>query len=370
MQRAGKFVRILAVLVVVCGGTAFAERREWLGGDGRWGDAAKWSPNGVPGTTAGDVATFPVRATQTVTVDSDVSLHQIDLAAKVANVRQIYSIAPGKTLALNLFNLYKETAADDIMICGGGTFALTNSPFYASGTINPVSVTISGAGTVFHMPKEASSGLYIGSVDDNYLNSPDVFRVTAGAKAVISNATCVGNSNNGGTIGKLFVDDGGYFYGGKILFIGRGAHVPGGVVCAVTNATLEADQIGVAAGWYQEFSGSNAVVRAASYIAFPHEENDNGAVRYAIMDFEDSVFETPNFAVLQGNAFSTGRLARCTLTCEHLKGCIGQYCRDSIFDIVDSCVTCAEIRVSAKGATNRSMELCDEQHASSCPLDV
>ena len=34
------------------------------------------------------------------------------------------------------------------------------------------------------MPKDASSGLYIGSVDNNYLNSPDVFRVTAGAKAI------------------------------------------------------------------------------------------------------------------------------------------------------------------------------------------
>ena len=121
--------RVLAAMMAAGSSVAFADSYQWTGGNGRWADALKWSPNGVPGTTAGDVATFPVRATQTVTVDSDVSLHQIDLAAKVANVCQIYSIAPGKTLALSLFNLYKETAADDIMICGGGTFALTNSPF-------------------------------------------------------------------------------------------------------------------------------------------------------------------------------------------------------------------------------------------------
>ena len=341
---------IIGLAMFIGCGMAFADSRQWSGGDGQWSDPTKWNPNGVPGTAANDIATFPVWATQTVAVDADVSLQRIDLAAKVANVRQTFSIAAGKTLAVDLFNLYKDTAADDIMICGGGTFALTNSPFFASGTINPVRVTISGAGTAFHMPKDASSGLYIGSVDNNYLNSPDVFRVTAGAKAIISNATCVGNSTNGGTTGKLVVDDGGYFYGGKIMFIGRGAQVPGGVVCAVTNATIEADKIGVAAGWYQEFIGSNAVVRAANYIAFPHEENDNGAVRYSIMDFEDSMFESPTIALLQGSAFSTGRLARCTLTCDYLKGCIGQYCRDSLFDIVDSCVTCAEIRVSAMGA--------------------
>ena len=254
--------------------SAHADSCEWRGGDGNWGDSSMWNPNGIPGTSAGDVATFRVRATQTVTVGDDVSLKQIDVAAKAPNVQQIYNIAEGKTLMLDLFNLYKDTAADDIVICGGGTFALTNSPLYASGADNPVRMTISGTGTVLSMPKGASSGLYIGSVDSNYLNSPDVFRVTAGARAIISNATCIGNNNGGGTIGKLFVDDGGYFYGGTILYVGRGARVPGGVVCAVTNATLEAAKIVVGPGWYQELVGSNAVVRATDTIAFPDDTHE------------------------------------------------------------------------------------------------
>ena len=112
---------------------------------------------------------------------------------------------------------------------GGCDCGSTCTPLYASGSANPVRMTISGAGTMLYMPKETSSGLYVGSVDNNYPNSPDVFRVTADARAIISNATCIGNNYAGGTIGKLVVDDGGYFYGGKILYVGRGARVPGSI---------------------------------------------------------------------------------------------------------------------------------------------
>ena len=222
--------RVLAAMMTAGGFVAFAGTYQWSGGDGRWGDSTKWNPNGVPGTAADDAATFPVRATQAVTVDADTSLHNIDLAAKVPNVMQTFNITSGNTLTLDDFRLYKDQAADDITICGGGTLALTNQPFYASGTINPVKVTISGEGTEFYMPKPTSSGLYVGSVDNNFLNSPDVFHVTAGARAIISNATCVGNAAGGGTIGRLVVDDGAYFYGGLFLYVGRGARVPGGVV--------------------------------------------------------------------------------------------------------------------------------------------
>ena len=347
--------RVLAVMMVAGSAVAFADSYQWSGGDGSWADATKWNPNGVPGTAAGDIATFPVRATQTVTVDADTSLHHVDLAAKVPNVLQTFNITSGNTLTLDDFRLYKQDAADHLTICGGGTLALTNQPFYASGTINPVKVTVSGAGTVFSMPKDAASGLYIGSVDENYPNSPDVFHVTAGATAIVANATCVGNVINYGratSIGRLVVDDGGYFYGGKILFIGRGATVPGGVVCAVTNATLEAEKIGLGAGWHHEFIGSNAVVRAAS-IEFPLEENiSNNAVRYLHMDFEDSTFEATNICLIEGCSFSTGMLSRCVLTCDNLKGCIGISSRSSLVDIVDSCVTCKEVRVSGVSASN------------------
>ena len=153
MQITSMSARILAATMTAGSIVAFAGTYQWSGGDGRWADATKWNPNGVPGTGANDIATFPVRATQTVTVGDDVSLKQIDVAAKAPNVQQIYNITAGKTLMLDLFNLYKDTAADDIVICGGGTFALTNSPLYASGADNPVRMTISGTGTVLSMPK-------------------------------------------------------------------------------------------------------------------------------------------------------------------------------------------------------------------------
>ena len=102
---------VIGVATFIGCGMALADSRQWSGGDGQWGDATKWNPNGVPGTSANDIATFPVSETQTVTVNTDVSLRRIDLAAKVANVRQTFSIAAGKTLTLDLFNLYKDKAA-------------------------------------------------------------------------------------------------------------------------------------------------------------------------------------------------------------------------------------------------------------------
>ena len=346
--------RVLAAMMAVGSVVAFAGSYQWSGGDGRWADATKWNPNGVPGTGAGDAATFPVRATQAVTVDADTSLHNIDLAAKVPNVTQTFNITSGNTLTLDDFRLYKDQAADDITICGGGTLALTNQPFYASGTINPVKVTISGEGTELYMPKPTSSGLYVGSVDNNFLNSPDVFHVTAGARAIISNATCVGNAlNGGGSIGRLVVDDGAYFYGGLFLYIGRNARVPDGVVCAVTNATLAARSMGVGSGWYQEFVGSNALLQATEAIEFPMAEfADHNVVRYSHMDFEDSRLEAPTIALIQGCHLSTGKLSRCVLTCDYLKSCLGKSSQNSLFDIVDCCVTCKDVRVSASLASN------------------
>ena len=345
--------RVLAAMIAAGSAVAFAGTYQWAGGDGRWADSKKWNPNGVPGTGANDIATFPVRATQTVTVDADASLHHIDLAAKVANVMQTFNITPGNTLTLDDFRLYKDAAADNITICGGGTFALTNQPFYASGTINPVKVTVSGEGTEFYMPKPTSSGLYIGSMDENYLNSPDVFHVTSGAKAIISNAVCVGGTMGGGTIGRLIVDDGAYFYGGLFLYIGRNARVPGGVVCAVTNATLAAQEMGIGAGWYQEFMGSNALLQATKVIEFPLAEfADRGVVRYSRMEFEDSRLEAPIITFIQGCHLSTGKLSRCVLSCDYLKSSIGSSSRDSRFDLVDCCVTCKEVRVSAVAASN------------------
>lgn len=75
MQITSMSVRILAAMMAAGSAIALADSYQWSGGDGRWADATKWNPNGVPGTGAGDAATFPVRATQTVMVDADTSLH-------------------------------------------------------------------------------------------------------------------------------------------------------------------------------------------------------------------------------------------------------------------------------------------------------
>ena len=102
--------RVLAAMMAVGSVVVFAGSYQWSGGDGRWADATKWNPNGVPGTGADDAATFPVRATQAVTVDADTSLHNIDLAAKVPNVIQTFNITSGNTLTLDDFRLYKLVA--------------------------------------------------------------------------------------------------------------------------------------------------------------------------------------------------------------------------------------------------------------------
>ena len=54
--------RVLTAMMAVGSVVAFAGSYQWSGGDGRWADATKWNPNGVPGTAADDAATFPVRA--------------------------------------------------------------------------------------------------------------------------------------------------------------------------------------------------------------------------------------------------------------------------------------------------------------------
>ena len=51
--------RVLAAMMAVGSVVAFAGSYQWSGGDGRWADATKWNPNGVPGTAANDAATFP-----------------------------------------------------------------------------------------------------------------------------------------------------------------------------------------------------------------------------------------------------------------------------------------------------------------------
>lgn len=111
--------------------------------------------------------------------------------------------------------------------------------------------------------------------------------------------------------------------------------------------------MGVGTGWYQEFVGSNALLQATGAIEFPMEEFvDRGAVRYSHMDFEDSRLEAPTIALIQGCHLSTGKLSRCVLTCDYLKSCLGKSSQNSQFDIVDCCVTCKDVRVSASLASN------------------
>lgn len=113
-------VRILAAAVATGVAVAFADPYQWGGGDGRWGDSTMWSPNGVPGTAAGDVATFQVGTTQTTTVDADAFPFRIVLDTVTQGARQTFSIAPGNTLSLDELVL-RTTEATDLAIGGGGT---------------------------------------------------------------------------------------------------------------------------------------------------------------------------------------------------------------------------------------------------------
>ena len=353
MQITSMSARILAAMMAVGSVVAFADSYQWSGGNGRWADATKWSPNGVPGTALDDAATFTVNATQTVTVDADATPFSMSLDIGTAGATQTFSISPGVNLTLDSFGI-SSTQPTDVTITGGGRIAITNEPLWVSGNLNPRTFTVSGKGTFFDMPKPKQSGLYIGSKDADHLDVNNLFHVTAGATAIVANATCVGHAINVGTgsRGTLLVDDGAYFDGGLFVYIGRSYMKPG-CVCAVTNATLVGGQVGPGAGWHHAFVGSNAVVRATSGIGFPLDEFVNSsAVRYSRMEFEDSLLEAPTISLLQGNSYSTGTLSRCVLKCDYLKGCLGRYTHGSLFDLVDSCVTCKEVRVSSIGASN------------------
>ncbi len=351
MRRKLNYVPSVLCLFLLACGVVSATPYSWNGGDGSWADSGKWTPNGVPGAL--DSASFLVNSTQTVTVDADATPFSMSLDTGTSGAAQTFSISPGVNLTLDNFTL-TSSQPTAVTITGGGRIALTNEPLWVSGNLNPRTFTVSGRGTFFDMPKPKQSGLYIGSKDADHLDVNNLFHVTAGATAIVANATCVGHTINIGTgsRGTLLVDDGAYFDGGLFVYIGRSYMKPG-CVCAVTNATLVGGQMGPGAGWHHAFVGSNAVVRATSVIGFPLEEFVNSsAVRYSRMEFEDSLLEAPIIALLQGNSYSTGTLSRCVLKCEKLKGCLGRYTCGSLFDLVDSCVTCQEVRVSSIGASN------------------
>ncbi len=91
---------VLAAMMTAGSSVAFAGTYQWTGGDGRWADATKWYPNGVPGTALDDAATFTVNATQTVTVDADATPRAVagkpfDVAHATIDFGQI-DVAAGK----------------------------------------------------------------------------------------------------------------------------------------------------------------------------------------------------------------------------------------------------------------------------------
>lgn len=338
---------VLAAMMTAGSAVVVADSYHWNGGDGRWADATKWSPNGVPGTAANDMASFSVNATQTVTVDADATPFSMSLDTGTSGAGQTFSIAPGANLTLDAFIL-ASTRPTAMTLTGGGRLTITNAAFWVSSTAsNSVTFTVAGPGTVFDMPKPAGSGLYIGAKEEAYARCDDSFHVTACATVLVANATCVGcsirRSNNTyfPTRGRLIVDDGSYFYGGAIMFVGRGYEGTSSdrCECAVTNATIEAGVIdggeGVGSG---VFVGSNAVVRASDTIAFPTENVPHA--RKLRMDFADSRLTSQTFKVLSANCNAvTGRLARCSVDCSSLAGAsLGAW--NSEFRLEDSTLNC------------------------------
>lgn len=363
MQITSMSARILAAMMAVGSIVAFAGTYQWSGGDGRWADATKWSPNGVPGTALDDAATFTVNATQTVTVDADATPFSMSLDTGTSGAGQTFSIAPGANLTFDAFNL-ASTQPTAVTITGGGRLAITNEALWVSSTANnPMSFTVTGPGTVFDMPKPTSSGLYIGAQEEAYAQCDDSFHVTACATVLVENAICIGNvlkrSNNTyfSTRGRLVVDGGSYFYGGAILFAGRGydGSAGDGCVLAVTNSTVEAGMIDAGEGTAAIVVGSNAVIQASSSINFPRQ---NVVSRKMRVDFEDSRFTTGAFRLLDASCDGvTGRLARCSVECSTMSG-VSHGAWNSEFRIEDSTVNCrSSINAAGRSSTNCVLRL-------------
>ena len=354
---------VLAAMMAAGSSVAFAGTYQWTGGDGRWADATKWYPNGVPGTALDDAATFTVNATQTVTVDADATPFSMSLDTGTSGAGQTFSIVPGANLTFDAFNL-ASTQPTAVTLTGGGRLAITNEALWVSSTANnPMSFTVTGPGTVFDMPKPTASGLYIGAKEEAYAQCDDSFHVTACATALVENATCIGNvlkrSNNTyfSTRGRLIVDGGSYFSGGAILFVGRGydGSAGDGCVLAVTNSTVEAGMIDAGEGIAVMVVGSNAVIQATSSINFPRQ---NVVSRKMCVDFEDSRFTTGAFRLLDANCDGvTGRLARCSVECSTMSG-VSHGAWNSEFRIEDSTVNCrSSINAGGRSSTNCVLRL-------------
>ena len=319
--------------VLCCAQMAFATDRSWVGGNGNWSDAAKWNPQGVPGTDSDDVARISASDSQTISVNEDAAPYHIDIDTTADAVRQTLIIAPGKVLSADGM-FVKATKPTDLTVCGGGEFCLTNVPFNVGDGAFPVSLTVSGSGTVFRMPKATGSGLYIGSLTDSVSDGAEnLFRVTGCATAIVANATSLGRGYTPtqaySTCGRMVVDDGGYFDGGQLFYIGRGSDC----ICGVTNGTIVAKEMGTGAGDRTVFTGSNAVVRAGESISFPHLNSIKQHNHR--FHFEDSRFETRFlYANSQGDG-NTGRLERCTLDVRYLYANTLDS-RNSLFSIEDS----------------------------------
>ncbi len=351
---------VLCPFMLLCGVTS-ATPYSWNGGNGRWADSGKWTPNGVPGAL--DSASFLANSTQTVTVDADATPFSMNLDTGTSGAGQTFSIAPGANLTLDAFSL-ASTQPTAVTLTGGGRLAITNEALWVSSTANnPMSFTVTGPGTVFDMPKPTSSGLYIGAKEEAYAQCDDSFHVTACATVLVANATCIGNvlkrSNNTyfSTRGRLVVDGGSYFYGGTILFAGRGydGSAGDGCVLAVTNSTLEAGMIDAGEGNSVMIAGSNAVMQATSSINFPRQDVVSRRMR---ADFEDSRFTADAFRLLDANCDGvTGRLARCSVECRTMSG-VSHGAWNSEFRIEDSTVNCrSSINAGGRNSTNCVLRL-------------
>lgn len=299
-----------------------AVERLWRGGEGNWSDPDKWNPSGVPGSAADDIAAIPASDACVLHVGSDTVLSRLNANGMATGGSLTFDVESGASLSAGSMRL-KAACAVECLVAGGGAFALTDGPFgVGSNGAQPVHFTVSGKDTVFSLPKPSNAGLYVGAIADKLQSVDNVFRVTDGAKAIVSNAVSVGQGydiDNGlyprNSGGRLLVDAGGYFYGGKSLIIGRDQPPAGNrreaAVCAVTNATLDAVQISLGGGYYTLFTGSNALVRAESILLPDNTE----ASRYQSTSFADSTFAVGTvFRMLAAGRYNTNEFLRCHMS--------------------------------------------------------
>jgi len=162
MKKATYFGTVLILFTVLFANTAMAQTNYvWNGTSGDWGTAANWTPNGVPGTNAGDTATISNGGTPSIGNGVDAITYTL---ARVTITNAI-GPASGSILTINsnaTLNVI-STSISNVILNGGNIVnngALNITTANAAGGSNvPIGI---GCGTPSQLPGVATEYGYSG----------------------------------------------------------------------------------------------------------------------------------------------------------------------------------------------------------------